>query len=183
MVRWGPEDALTWLKEVAMRKVELGKWLSKVEARNLLASPVNLCQLFRARTFLNALRQQTARQTGKAIDSLKLVGVWNTALLPASASVRVQVQGLKLQGCGFLKDQLTELQPDAPTLITIPPCTLCYMHQDEPDVYAGEASALAVPVYFSPTREDFVCEIRMPCRGNHEQWILSGVALLLTDVG
>lgn len=59
---------------------------------------------------------------------------------------------------------------------------LCCRVQEEKDPYPGEEDSLAVPVYFSPNREDFICEIKMPCRGGKTDWVLSGVALFLTDL-
>jgi dynein heavy chain 2 len=88
---YGPEDAGAWLREVIARKIAIKSWLERVENGTLLSRPVSLPELFRPRTFLNAMRQQTARTTGKAIDSLKLTCSWSAVLLPKSAAVKVQV--------------------------------------------------------------------------------------------
>jgi hypothetical protein len=58
-------------------------------------------ELFRPGTFLNALRQLTARRmraagTAVALDSLKLVSTWDKAAL-ASAAIAVPISGLMLQ--------------------------------------------------------------------------------------
>src|SRR5690606_40834818 len=41
----------------------------------------------------------------------------------------VTIEGLYLQGCGFLGDSLTELSADAPSLVQTPPCTLAWVKQ------------------------------------------------------
>ena len=44
----------------------------QAEGGSLLAESVRLSELFRPQTFLNAVRQQTARHTGASMDSLKV---------------------------------------------------------------------------------------------------------------
>lgn len=44
-----------------------------MQQKKLLDAPVNLSDLFHPETFLNALRQKSARQLKIAIDELKLV--------------------------------------------------------------------------------------------------------------
>lgn len=103
-------------------------------------------------------------------------------LLPKSAVVRVQIEGLMLQGCGFGNNLLTALTADSPSLSVLPPCTFAYIDQEDKEPYPDEDSALAVPVYFAPSREEFICEVRVPCKGSRDDWILSGTAIFLTDL-
>jgi len=176
------DDPATWLREIVKRKIALRGWMDKVEAGTLLTQPIILPELFRPRTFLNALRQQTARSTGTPIDELRLAASWSAVLLPKSATVRVNIEGLMIQCCGFQKDLLSPLAPDAPSMSPITPCIFAYIGKNEKDPYHGDDDSLAVPVYFSPNREDFICELKMPCRGGRTEWILSGAALFLTDL-
>ena len=60
----GPEDPLNWLRSLVSKALALGEWLGKTDAGVLLKLPVKLTELFRPDTFLNALRQQTARASG-----------------------------------------------------------------------------------------------------------------------
>jgi hypothetical protein len=46
--------------------------VAQAESPALLSEPVRLSELFRPQTFLNAVRQQTARHTGASMDSLKV---------------------------------------------------------------------------------------------------------------
>ena len=57
----GPSDPIQWLKSLMTKTVALGKWVEQSEAGSLLNSNLDLSDLFHPDTFLNALRQQTAR--------------------------------------------------------------------------------------------------------------------------
>jgi len=177
---YGPSEPSQWLTELVARKQSLLNLLQRTDAGHLLSAPIPLGQLFTPKVCLNALRQQTARQTGKAIDTLKLAAAFDQNQTNQSQLV-MTVSGLLLQGCGFSGGLLCPLQPDAPSLLPLPNCSLYYIPMDESDPYGDPSSSLSVPVYVAPTREEFVCEIRMPCKGQQERWILSGVAVCLND--
>ena len=55
----GPADPVLWLKAIMQKTIALSSWSDKVvsNASNVL----DLSELFHPDTFLNALRQQTAR--------------------------------------------------------------------------------------------------------------------------
>lgn len=176
---YGPEDPISWLKELAMRRLAMVRWLAKVEDGTLLRSSIALTELFRPRIFLNALRQQTARTTKKPIDSLKLVAAWDPQKLPASAAVKVAVSGLLLQGALLNNGVLAELKEDSPSLVSIPDITFAFIDEADPDPYQR---SLAVPVYYQLTREEFICELKIPIASENEanSFILAGVALFLS---
>jgi hypothetical protein len=116
-----------------------------------------------------------------------LVDRLSCSALPLSASLlcvrflsALQLEGFLLQGCGFQNGLLSPLSPDSPSMVQLPPCTLAYIPKEEGEPYP-DPGALAVPVYVATTREEFVCEIRVPCKGQADRWILSGVALFLSD--
>jgi dynein heavy chain 2 len=181
---YGPDNAIAWLKEVAVRVTALHRWAENVRSGRLLQSPLRLDELFRPRVFLNALRQQTARETGVPIDSLRLTCAWERSMLPrsSSAAVGVAIQGMHVQGCSFRNNMLDAVAADAPTLTPIPDCYLAYVANDAKEIYSNEAS-LTVPVYYSATRETFVCELRVPCRaGAQADSILAGVCLTLSSM-
>ena len=69
----GPESPSEWIITVNRKAIALLKWLQLVQAKQLLENPVNLSDLFHPETFLNALRQRSARHLKTAIDELKLV--------------------------------------------------------------------------------------------------------------
>ena len=57
----GPEDPVQWLKAIMLKTNALATWLEKIQGGSLLSSTLDLSELFHPDTFLNALRQQTAR--------------------------------------------------------------------------------------------------------------------------
>jgi dynein heavy chain 2 len=67
-----------WLRQLVGRTVALDSWKQRSESGKILSSTLNLSDLFRPDTFLNALRQQTARASKKAIDTLRLVVTWDS---------------------------------------------------------------------------------------------------------
>ena len=77
--RWdnGPEKPQVWLRELVRKRLALQKWRSMAAKGALLGEPIALGDLFSPSTFVNALRQQTARKLGSAIDRVKLVCGWD----------------------------------------------------------------------------------------------------------
>lgn len=57
----GPEDPVLWLKGAMQKTLALASWLEKTNSKTLLSDKLDLAELFHPDTFLNALRQQTAR--------------------------------------------------------------------------------------------------------------------------
>ncbi len=58
----GPEDPVAYLRGLVAKTLALGSWEEKGVAGSLLKSDsLDLSELFHPDTFLNALRQQTAR--------------------------------------------------------------------------------------------------------------------------
>jgi dynein heavy chain 2 len=176
---YGPEEASNWVKELVMRKLAMLDWLRRVDSGSLLQSPLSLAQLFQPSVFLNALRQQTARATRQPIDSLRLTASWEPSLL-SKASVKVTVEGMLLQGCLFEGSKLSALRPDSALFAPLPNVTLAYVGDDYPEPYG--AKSLGVPIYFAASREEFIAEVKMPCDGDKEDWILAGAAILLSDM-
>ena len=72
--------------------------------------PVNLSDLFHPETFLNALRQKSARQLKIAIDELKLVSSFETGKV--GRALCVSVEGLWLQGCEFDGRRMVDIRED-----------------------------------------------------------------------
>eukprot|EP00455_Lapot_gusevi_P046341 TRINITY_DN6084_c0_g1_i3.p1 TRINITY_DN6084_c0_g1~~TRINITY_DN6084_c0_g1_i3.p1 ORF type:complete len:235 (-),score=70.87 TRINITY_DN6084_c0_g1_i3:314-1018(-) len=177
----GPEQAAAYLRELALRRLALGHWLERVEARQLLSRPLRLADLLQPATFLNALLQHTARTLGVAIDQLKLVSTFDAQRLPAQ-SVTVCVEAVWLQGAAFVEasSKLGPLPPNAATLTPLAPIYLAYLPKSEPECYSDDESVV-VPLYYSMTREKLVCQLRLPCQGEAATWILAGVAAFLTD--
>ena len=61
----GPEDPVHYLRALIAKTLALGSWVEKSESGSLLRDVLDLSELFHPDTFLNALRQQTARWVQK----------------------------------------------------------------------------------------------------------------------
>ena len=60
--KWdGPEDPMQYLRGLVTRAQAIQTWVEKAESGRLLQETLDLSELFHSDTFLNALRQQTAR--------------------------------------------------------------------------------------------------------------------------
>lgn len=181
----GPEKPQAWLRDLVSKRISLGKWkaaLSKGGSTNLLSNPLSLGDLFNPATFINALRQQTARQLGTAIDLVKMVCSWekDSRRLASACPLYCTLSGLLLQGAEFTGGDLQIPQPDATEMTTTPSVCIGFVPITSPDTYPAESS-VTIPIYLSPTREDVLTELQMPIReGDQNRWILSGVALFLT---
>jgi LmbE family N-acetylglucosaminyl deacetylase len=79
---------------------------------------MNLAHLYHPDTFLNALRQQTARELRESIDNLRLVTTWDAAYNPGH-SLAATVEGLLVQGAALVRYIIK-----SPCITrTPPPCT------------------------------------------------------------
>jgi hypothetical protein len=192
----GPEGPLQWLTGLAQRCAALARWTAACGssgggARALLAAPVQLNDLFRPATFLNALRQQTARMHAAAaggaagssqlaMDSLRLVCAWDAASL-AGTPLQASVSGLLLQGATFSAGTMQEAGAEAPEVQSMPEVAVAWVPPEFPDPIPA-ATSLTLPVYQSLDRKGYVMELALPCRGDKAKWVLAGVSLFLSSV-
>ncbi|CAM9367763.1 unnamed protein product [Discosporangium mesarthrocarpum] len=175
----GPETPQAWLSALARRKVSLSRWVGASVKGTLLDEPVDLSDLFNPSTFLNAVRQQTTRQSNCSMDALKLVSCWESGRLK-SAMLPVSVEGLRLQGAAFSGGTLHQQSPNDPEVAGVPDLTLAYVPKVQPNPYqAGQA--IDIPLYFSLDRERLLVEVSMPTKEPRDTWILAGVALFLKE--
>jgi dynein heavy chain 2 len=144
------------------------------EAGTLLSSSIRLNHVFRPITFLNAFRQETARQSGQALDSLILDCAWGEGATVEGAAVSIKVEGLLITGASFDGTSLQELQSDSPGLSPCPICKLAWVLNPK-----SQGNVVKVPCYLSSSREKLLCGLNVPCNGDIPSWILSGFALLL----
>jgi dynein heavy chain 2 len=142
-----------------------------------------LGDLFHPGIFINALRQQTARELGLAIDCVKMVTCWDkdTRQLKRDCPLPCLLSGMLLQGASFHSNVLHDAAPDASELTPLQSIAIGFVNQDV-DTFNRE-DALAIPVYLSPSREDYLMDLQVPAgdKCNHDRWILSGVAIFLVE--
>ncbi|XP_033122293.1 cytoplasmic dynein 2 heavy chain 1-like, partial [Anneissia japonica] len=178
--KWdGPEDPIHYLRTLVARTIALQGWVQKVQSNSLLSDTVDLSELFHPDTFLNALRQQTARESKSSMDGLKFVCKWAGGIPGTKQSVKIG--GLQLEGCTFDGNMLTGNQPNSPSVSSVPACTVAWVAKDTSDPYSP-SECISLPVYFSAEREKIVTKLTLPCGGNQELWIQTGAALFLKSV-
>jgi dynein heavy chain 2 len=90
---------------------------------------VNLSDLFHPETFLNALRQKSARKQQVAIDELKLVSSFENNKIDQQTAIKIE--GMWLQGCGFDGRKTTDNSADQSSeLIALPVCYMGWLPQN-----------------------------------------------------
>ncbi len=183
--RWdyGPDKPQSWLRELVRKRISLMKWKSSSSRGNLLTEPLVLGDLFNPATFVNALRQQTARQLGTAIDRIKMICSWDkdSKQLKASCPLVCTISNLLLQGASFHSGSLQESASEASELTPAPNVCIGFVPSTAPDSYSPSQS-IGIPVFLSTSREEFLMELQMPSTGgDNGKWILAGVALLLSE--
>lgn len=182
----GPEKPQSWLRELVRRRIALLKWKSSIAKGGgsaLMSSPVSLNDLFHPATFINALRQLSARKLSVAIDQVKLICGWDheSQRVRNDCPLPCTISSLLLQGACY-SGTLQESAPEGSELIPVPEVTIGFAKISARDIYPSD-QAVAVPVYLSPSREDFLMELQMPMPHNreHNRWVLTGLALFLAD--
>eukprot|EP00727_Mastigamoeba_balamuthi_P008574 m51a1_g4339 putative cytoplasmic dynein 2 heavy chain 1 isoform x1 (4695) ;mRNA; f:164362-180818 len=175
----GPESPISWLRALVHKTVALDRWLKAVREGTLFKAPLNLNDLFRPATFLDALRQQSARAEKRTVDEMKLVTVWSSAVKVAS-KLPVVIDGLLIQGCALEGGRMSDASASAAELVGVPKCLLAWVPSETPSPY--EAGSVAdIPVYQNLLREKIVTTLAVPCTPPPEKWILAGVALFLSE--
>uniref|UniRef100_A0A4W6FB67 Cytoplasmic dynein 2 heavy chain 1 n=1 Tax=Lates calcarifer TaxID=8187 RepID=A0A4W6FB67_LATCA len=170
--KWeGPEEPMQYLRAVVTRALATQSWVERAGRQALLSDTLDLSELFHPDTFLNALRQETARSMGCSMDSLVFVSSWRSPI--AQAKLQVKVGGLQLEGCSFDGVHLCENQHDSPSVSAVPPCYMAWV----PQVCSCES--IWLPLYTSSERVKVVTHICLPCGANPNQWIQTGAALFL----
>uniref|UniRef100_A0A8C5PP60 Cytoplasmic dynein 2 heavy chain 1 n=1 Tax=Leptobrachium leishanense TaxID=445787 RepID=A0A8C5PP60_9ANUR len=177
--KWeGPEDPLQYLRGLVARTVAIQNWVEKSEKQALLSDNLDLSELFHPDTFLNALRQETAREMNCSMDNLKFVASWKGKI--RDAKLQVKISGLQLEGCSFDGNSLSENQHDSPSVSVVPSCYMAWISQQSPSMYFPD-ECISLPVYTSAERDRVVTNIDVPCGRNKNQWIQCGAALFLKN--
>ena len=155
-----------------------------------------LGDVFNPATFINALRQLTARTAGTAIDRMKLVSFWeigssgsnsNNNPLKSACPHPCSLSGLLLQGAsihsngGYLQESL----PDANEMTTAPLVTIGFVKSSPDDESKTNTKTTNVPLFVSTSREEYLLDIEMNLTekgsGGNNKWILAGTALFLRE--
>ncbi|XP_075054902.1 cytoplasmic dynein 2 heavy chain 1 [Mixophyes fleayi] len=177
--KWeGPEDPLQYLRGLVSRTVAIQNWVEKAEKQTLLSDTLDLSELFHPDTFLNALRQETARTMNCSMDNLRFVASWKGRI--HEAKLQVKISGLQLEGCSFDGNSLSENEHDSPSVSLVPPCYMAWISQQSTGTYSSE-ECISLPVYTSAERDRVVTNIDVPCGTSQNRWIQCGAALFLKN--
>ncbi|VDL94656.1 unnamed protein product [Schistocephalus solidus] len=150
----GPEDYLNFLNVLMRKASALQKWVTRSETCVPFISPesaFDLADLLNPGIFLNAVRQQTARQSRVPIDELKLVSKWPCSKLPQGTFgvQALRITGLQLEGACFEGGQLADCQITSPTITELPELILEWTPKVSSGSHRGRIMgrlASAVPV-------------------------------------
>ncbi len=97
-----------------------------IKDQDIFSQTINLSDLFRPDTFLNALRQQTARATKQPMDTLVLNTSWSGEVKHGK-NISIKITGLQLEGCSFDGGRLSESAPDSPSVTAFPSCYIAWI--------------------------------------------------------
>jgi dynein heavy chain 2, cytosolic len=117
---------MQYVRAVVFKGKAMQQLAASTRDRDIFAQTINLSELFRADTFLNALRQQTARETKQPMDTLVLNTAWSGDVKHGK-NVTIKISGLQLEGCSFDGGRLSESAPDAPSVIALPSCSIAWI--------------------------------------------------------
>ncbi|XP_077466766.1 cytoplasmic dynein 2 heavy chain 1 isoform X1 [Stigmatopora argus] len=173
----GPEEPMQYLSAVVMRALALQSWVERAGKQALFSDTLDLSELFHPDTFLNALRQETARSLGCSMDGLVFTSSWKSPIV--GAKLQVKIGGLQLEGCSFDGVHLCENQHDSPSVSAVPFCYMAWVPQHAIADQAATEESIWLPLYRSSERVKVVTHINVPCRSNPSQWIQTGAALFL----
>lgn len=175
----GPNEPQGWMRCVARRTQAVERWSSE-SLKSLIASPVDLADLFDPGTFINAVRQETARSLRCAMDNLYMVSVWGEASSRAldDSSWKVTICNLLLQGAVFDGRDLSLPDEHAAELVKVENCTIAFLPKDEEKRFS-DGNTVAIPLYCDTRRERLLLELEMPCQGDPNKVIMSSAALFL----
>ncbi|CAK8696967.1 unnamed protein product [Clavelina lepadiformis] len=173
----GPDDPMQYLHALVAKTMALQGWEEKAQRGSLLGSDeLNLADLFHPNTFLNAVRQKTARDSKMSMDELKFTCSWKGQI--SGSNCNVKIGNLLLEGCSFDGMRLSESQRNSATVSAVPPFYVAWIAKDATSPYNSNET-ISMPIYTSPTRESIVTCLDVPCGGQHMTWVQSGAALLL----
>ena len=141
-------------------------------------------------TFLDVLRQLTARETGTPIDDLVLGAAWGDDAVVKGASrddLQARIGGLLLQGATFGGKYLRETPANGKELVSAPTVAIAWIPKGSK---AGRSKKGAkdyrAPLYYTERREKILAELPVPVKEAEEdvpRYTVAGVAFFLADRG
>jgi dynein heavy chain 2 len=106
---------MQYLRAVVSKAKAMQQIATSTRDRDIFSQTIPLSDLFRPDTFLNALRQQTARETKQPMDMLVLNTSWSGEVKHGK-NVSIKIGG-----------RLGESAPDSPSITAFPPCSIAWI--------------------------------------------------------
>eukprot|EP00796_Vickermania_ingenoplastis_P004422 gene4422-3221_t len=170
------DRVLPWLQALLRRAVAILQWHQITIQGSLLKTTINLSNFMRPKTFLNALRQETAHAIHKPLVALKLIAT--TSAPPPNAAICVQLEGLLLQGAILDNNDMLQFveAADEPAAVPIKKTFVSWGLEN-----LSIPHTASVPVYANSTKEEHLCDFVLPCESEvaARLFILAGVSIIL----
>mmetsp|Transcript_31963 Transcript_31963/g.99020 ORF Transcript_31963/g.99020 Transcript_31963/m.99020 type:complete len:175 (-) Transcript_31963:123-647(-) len=169
------ESLGAWLTTLAKKQQQTAQWHQLYKSGGLLTSKLNLSDLLRPGTFLNALRQYTARKAGVPLAALRLRAVAGASQVPgAKINVALSGDSIVVQGAIAQGDRLKMPVNDTPSTTPFGDVVVGWTSADD-------QPAVRLPMYTNASRELHLLDVAVPgvSAGEADDWTLSGAALLL----
>ena len=175
----GPNEPQAWMRCVARRKLAVQEW-SNIPLKSLVSRPIDLAELFNPGTFINAVRQETARALRCPLDNLHMVSVWVDAddRTLQDSPWKITVTNLLLQGALFSGNDVALPDEHSPELVKVSDCMVAFLPKEEEKPYDVD-DTVALPLYCDTRRERLLLELDIPCKGDPNKVIMSSAALFL----
>jgi len=167
----GSETPQNYLRSILKKAEGILKYISQGKE----ITSVSLFEFLYPETFLNALKQKSARKLKKAIDELSIQCSFDKQSVVSGAGF-LEVKGLLLQGCAAEGGYLTNSIDNSSEIITI---SSLYLYFKETEVIKDESKVIETPLYENIFREKIICKLNLKIKGDKRDYILRGVALCL----
>ncbi|XP_046488904.1 cytoplasmic dynein 2 heavy chain 1 [Neodiprion pinetum] len=183
-----------WLEEWPTGPIEAVPFAWKaIERHRFLCGEVteipdclDLSWLGKPDAFFAALKQRTARRTGRPIEELLLRADWSESDVNQDEGSRcgATVEGLLLTGAVIRGGRLAEVGADEAPVLSAPRCRVSYWIGTSGEFGSTRHSHewfVEVPVYADLRRNRLISALPVACdRENRDVWLRRGVALHLT---
>ncbi|KAL3101915.1 hypothetical protein niasHS_003324 [Heterodera schachtii] len=181
----GPSVPSKYLEELVFKVHSTQTLLSLAQSHQLLLSPVNLGQLFRPVSLLNAFRQFSARELGLSLDELVLNTHWHgigQTTANGTAVPKLTLSSLRIQGALFDGAELRPVPPSAAPFSPVPQLDISWTKMANPSESIESEKQLNLPLFADSERKGApVMEVKVPCLpASKNHWTLAGIALFLS---
>lgn len=168
----GPLAPADWLSKFFKKMLRMNEWQRLISEKSLLSSELNLSDLFKPETFLNAYRIIIGAELKLPIEELEM----KVSFKRDQAGDRcLKLAGLFVQGGKIEGGTLSGLSKDDKREFSmIPNCYLTYVKSEGEK--AEDEGMLDVPVYNDFTRERLITILNLPIDGGEggEDYIKCG---------